>query len=247
MILDWYKYYKEIKNRLLLILFTWAFCFGVCYLHKDAILFLLVDSNDSFIKLHSKPYFIFTNVTEIFYVYIELSLFITNQIAMFMIFYQVLMFLALGLYLFEFLRVKLAFKVFVFSWLISILLLSKIIIPFSWNFFLSFQNNPNAVQTVPLFFEAKLNEYFDYFKSLYYICLINCQFLSALIIVLNSFSKTLKKTKTFRKLFYLIFIGFSTLITPPDILSQIFLSCLLILIYELLILLKQIKINMVTN
>lgn len=247
MILNYYKYYQEIKNRLTLVIFAWTFCLSVCYLHKEAILFMVIDSNNSFISLHSKPYFIFTNITEIFYVYLELSLFVANQIAIFMASYQTLMFLSLGLYIFEFLKIRLAFQVFVFSWLISIIFLSKIIIPLSWNFFLSFQENSNLIQPVSFFFEAKLMEYFHLFTSLYYICLINCQFLAMLIIVLANLSKTLKRTKTFRKLFYLLFVGFSTIITPPDVMSQVCLSSLLIIIYEFLIFLEQVKISMVTN
>jgi len=247
MISYYYKYYTEIKNRLLLVIFTWFFTLTICYLYKETILFILVNSNNSFIEYDKKSYFIFTNITEIFYVYIELSLFIANQITLLIFLYQVLMFLSLGLYQFEFLKLKFSFKVFTISWLTSAIFLYKFIIPFSWNFFLSFQQNLNDIQPVSFFFETKLIEYFHYFTSSYYICLINCQFLTLLIIILINLNEKLKKTKTFRKLFYLVFVLFSTIVTPPDILSQIIISSFLILIYEFIILLKQIKISMVTN
>ena len=206
---------------------------------------MLINSNSFF---DSSSYFIFTNVTEVFYVYIELSLFVANQVAILMLFYQILMFLSLGLYQFEFIKLKLAFQVFIISWLISVILLYKLIIPFSWNFFLSFQQNSNSIcHSVSFFFEAKITEYFQYFISLYYICLLNCQFLAALTFFLINISEKLGKTKTFRKLFYLIFVIFSTIITPPDIISQVFISFFLIIIYECLVFLQQLKINMVTN
>lgn len=247
MISYYYKYYLEIKNRFILITVSWIFTITICYLYKESLLFILIDSNNFLIETPEKPYFIFTNITEVFYVYIELSLFISNQIGLLGFCYHTLMFLSLGLYRFEFIKLKFAFKIFVLSWLVSALLLYKLIIPLSWNFFLSFQQNSNETQPVSLFFEAKLMEYFHYLTGLYYICLINCQFLAMLLILLTNLNEKMAKTKTFRKLFYIIFVIFSTITTPPDIFSQIIVSLLLITIYEVLLFLKQIKINKVTN
>jgi len=244
---NYIKYFKEIKNRFILVFLGWLCCFCTCYCYKETILFILVNSNKSFLKLGSKPYFIFTNVTEIFYVYFDLLIFISNQIAVITFLYQSLMFLSLGLYQFEFIKMKTTFQVFMVSWALSSILLFKLIVPFSWNFFLSFQENSSMTQSVSLFFEAKLNEYFRYFVDLYYICLASCQFLAVLVIVLTNLSERLKKTKTFRKLFYLIFVIFSTVVTPPDVLSQISISCFLIITYEFLIFLKELKTSMVTN
>ena len=245
--ISYYKYYIEIKNRCILLLFTWTFSLIVCYFYKEIILFVLMDSNISTMNLNEKPYFIFTNVTEVFYVYLDLSLFLANQTVILILCYEILMFLSLGLYQFEFIKLKSAFKIFVVSWLLSIILLYKFIIPFSWNFFLSFQENSNTLQPVLFLFEAKLIEYFHYMTNLYYICLVNCQFFSLLVIFLTNLNEKLNKTKTFRKLFYLIFVVFSTIVTPPDIISQICIYLFLVVVYEFLILLKRIKVSMATN
>lgn len=241
------KYSIEIRNRFLLIFFAWLICINTCYYCKEVILFAIVKSNNSFLELNNKPYFIVTNVTEVFYVYFELVLFISNQIAIFILAHQLFMFLSLGLYRFEFTKLKLIFKLFTLSWLFSFTLLIKFIIPFSWKFFLSFQEGSTTAQTVSFFLEVKLNEYLKYFINMYYISLISCQFLTLLIIALTSLSKELGNIKAFRRLFYIIFIVFSTVITPPDILSQIFICTILILTYEITIFLKKIKTSMVTN
>lgn len=242
-----YKYYKEVKNRLLITITAWVFTLSICYLYKETILFALISLNYSFNKFNIKPYFIFTEVTEIFTVYLDLSLFITNQIGLFLLCYQTFMFLSLGLYKFEFLTLQFAFKVFIISWLFSTLLLYNLVIPFSWNFFLSFQEGSSTLQPFSLFFETKLTEYFQYFRNLYYICLFCCQFLGILTIFLTSLNETFKQTQIFRKLFYLVFVIFSTIVTPPDVLSQICISLSLIIIYEFLLLIKLIRISMVTN
>lgn len=245
--LKYKKYSIEIRNRFFLILFAWLICLNTCYYCKEIILFAIVKSNNSFLELSNKPYFIVTNVTEVFYVYFELVLFISNQIAIFVLIHQLFMFLSLGLYQFEFTKLKLLFKLFALSWLFSFILLIKLIVPFSWKFFLSFQEGSTATNTVSFFLEVKLNEYLQYFISIYYICLISCQFLTLLIVALTSLSKELRNIKAFRRLFYIIFIIFSTVITPPDILSQIFISSILILAYEITIFLKKIKTSMATN
>ena len=241
--ISYYKYYLEIKNRLFLLFITWIFVSMICYLYKETILFLLIDSSSYLQTLNEEPYFIFTDISEIFYVYLQLTFFISNQIAIVMLFYHTLLFLSSGLYQFEYKKLQFAFKVFTFSWLSSIFLLNKFIIPFSWSFFLSFQQADN----ISFFFEAKIVEYFNYFTNLYYICFINCQILTVVTLLLNNFSTDLKKVRKLRKLFYLIFVVFSTLTTPPDIISQIAMSSCLIIFYELLLFSKYLKTNKVTN
>ena len=241
--ISYYKYYLEIKNRFSLLTSTWLFSSLVCYLYKETLLFLLIDSSNYFQTLDKKPYFIFTDISEIFYVYIHLTFFVSNQIVIIMLFYHTLLFLSSGLYQTEYKKLQLTFKIFVFSWLSSIILLNKFIIPFSWSFFLSFQQADN----ISFFFEAKIIEYFNYFTNLYYICFINCQILAIVTLLLNAFGNNLKKIRKFRKLFYLVFVIFSTLTTPPDIISQVIMSSSLIVFYELLLFLKYLKTNMATN
>ena len=239
--ISYYNYYLELKNRFILLGFTWFSVLTICYLYKEIILFILINSSNYFNSLTTEPYFIFTNVSEIFYVYLELIFFISNQIVMLMFFYHTLMFLSLGLYKFEFIKLRFAFQFFLLTWVISIFLLYKFLIPYSWAFFLSFQQDENATRSISFFFEAKIVEYFNYFTSSYYVCLINCQFLALLTLLLTNISEKLNKIKTFRKLFYFVFVIFSTLTTPPDIISQVILSLTLILVYEILIFLKYLE------
>jgi sec-independent protein translocase protein TatC len=228
------------KNRILLLFFTWISLLVVCYHFKEPLLFTFINSNKYYNSV-TLPYFIFTNVDEIFYVYLHLVIFIANQITILMILYHSLMFLTLGLYHAEYERIKSVVITFVVTWLCSVVLLKKFIIPFSWSFFLSFQMTNTYLQPALFFFEAKILDYFNYFTSFYYICMLNCQLLALLILLLNNISKKVATIKTFRKLFYLIFIIFSTITTPPDVFSQIVVSCVLIVTYELLIFVNYLK------
>ena len=235
---SYYKYYLEIKNRILLLIFTWISLLIVCYHFKEPLLFAFINSNK---YCNSIPYFIFTNVGEIFEVYLRLTLFITNQITILMMIYHGLMFLTFSLYYSEYNQLKTLLKFFIITWSCSIILLTKFVVPFSWSFFLSFQHANDYLQPTSFFFEARILEYFDYFTNFYYICVANCQLLVISILFLNLISEELKTVKSFRKLFYLIFILFSTITTPPDVFSQIIMSSSLIIVYEFLVFLKYVK------
>lgn len=93
-----------------------------------------------------------------------------------------------------------------------------------------------ANHTVNLFFEAKINEYVKFYVTLYYICNLNCQMFMTLILFILYIKGDLKLIKKFRKMFYLLFIIFATLVTPPDIVTQLMLCVSIILIFEILIL-----------
>ena len=227
-----YKYYLEIKNRLLLTFLTWISVLLTCYYFKEPLLFMFINLNKYYNKLGNTPYFVFLDVAEIFYTYLKLIFFLTNQIFALTIIYQILMFSTLGLRRFEYIQLRFLFQILIVTWLLSIFLFQKCIMPLSWAFFLSFQITNDNLQPASFFFEAKIIEYLKYFINLYYICLLNCQILVLLTLVLNTISK---ESKIIRKLFYFMFILFSTVTTPPDISSQIIMSFILIFIHEVLI------------
>ena len=239
--ISYYKYYLEIKNRILLLTITWLSLLTICYYCKEPLLFVFINSNKYYTELTPIQYFIFTDVGEVFYVYLYLVFFIANQITILMLLYHILMFMTLGLYQSEYLQLQYAFKIFVLTWLGSLILLKEFVVPYSWSFFLSFQKTNETLQPISFFFEARISEYLTYFQNLYYVCLLNCQVFAILTFLLKSISNTTETIKTFRKLFYFVFIIFSTLTTPPDIISQVLMSCSLIVIYELLIFLRYLK------
>ena len=234
----YYKYYIEIKNRFFVLLTCWIFTLLTCYFYKETLLFTLINSSN-----YAEQYFIFTDISEVFYVYLQLTFFISNQITLLMLLYHIIIFLSSGLYRSEYEKLQFAFQVYVLTWICSVFLLNKIIIPVSWDFFLSFQK----ADGIALFFEAKIIEYLNYFTNLYYVCFLNCQLLAVITLLLNNYSKNINNIRRFRKLFYIIFVIFSTLTTPPDIISQILMSASLITFYEVLLFLSILKTSMVTN
>ena len=81
------KFFSELKIRLVLVILSWFITAIISYLNKEVLLFILikpvlVSTNiDSF-------YFIATNLTDIFSVYLKVVYLIVNQITMFFLIWQ---------------------------------------------------------------------------------------------------------------------------------------------------------------
>ena len=122
------------------------------------------------------------------------------------------------------------FKLFTFFLCVSIFLSNYKLIPLTWEFFLNFKSYYfyNAIH-----FEAKLNEYLNFYIYIYFFCVVYSQIFAFLLFLQNVFFGT--KIQRFRKIYYYIFIIVSAIITPPELVTQILLSLNLIFIYELIL------------
>jgi sec-independent protein translocase protein TatC len=107
-----------------------------------------------------------------------------------------------------------------------------LLIPITWYFFLSFQNL-NLKHSFNLHFEAKLKEYLNFYISSYFLYLFYFQFFIFLILFLNYTNFNIKKIKKFRKFNYYCLVVLSTAISPPEVLSQLYVGLFIILVYEL--------------
>ena len=229
-----YNYYLEIKNRLLLLMLSWVSAILVSYCFKEVLLFTIAKHNIySSCSTNDMFYFIFTDVTEVFSVYITLIFFIGNQVLILFALYHLFMFIALGLYKSEYNYLTFVFKTSMFFFVLSVVVFNKILFPFSWDFFLNFQNFA-VLKSLTLHFEAKLSEYLTFYVMFYYICVSYFQAFVILILFFDYVKNELSIIKSFRKVFYYSFVIFSTLITPPDVFSQFILSTSIIISYEIL-------------
>lgn len=230
------KYVNELQNRFFLIILCWISIFLITYLYKEILLFeLLKPTTEKTIIMFNS--FIFTNVTELFSVYIELAFFVSKQITVFYIFYHFFSFVSPGLYIYEHRLLKFFFKVILIFWIISILLYYYYLAPVIWNFFLSFQENLSK-QQINIKFEAKISEYLSFFIEMYNTCNLQFQVFVVIILLLNYYSDNKNLIKQFRKFIYFFLLLISTIITPPDIFSQLIIYFILILFFEIMIVIQ---------
>ena len=226
------KYLFEIKNRLFLLVLLWLFVVLVCYYYKEVLLFSLIKS---FICLNSNLfYFIFTNVTEIFSAYFTIISFISFQVACWYLIYQIFMFLSPALFSSEHQYLDFFFKLLTFFFFFSFVLSNYVLIPLTWQFFLSFKPISFAKS---VYFEARLSEYLNFYTNVYCFCLVYCQIFSVLFFFISDIysKKSYIKIKKFRKLYYYILVLFSTLVSPPDVIIQVLISLSLLVAYEFII------------
>ena len=233
-----YNYFSEIKNRLILIIICWITVFIICYFYKETLLFLLVKLGIKENKL-SDFYFISTDLTDVLSVYINLSYFISIQVAIMAIFYHGLTFLSPGLFLKEYQYIKiLILNSFSFI-LVSIFIFNAFVLPHIWSFFLSF--NKDSLYAVTIFFESKITEYIRLYKNFYYIVILISQLFVLFFFSIEYVKNKIKFVLKTRKLLYFIFLLIATIITPPDIFSQLVVILVLVFIFEFLVLVIIIK------
>ena len=226
-----FKYLLEIRNKFVLLTVTIFSTLLVCYWYKEALLFLATQMHLNDENL----YFIFTDVTEIFSVYFRVVFFFSIPIILWYVFHHLFSFLSTALYFYEYRLISFLWVSGTFFLVLSFFLSSYIIIPFGWNFFLSFQLQEG------FYFEARIGEYFSFYTQIYVLCIIYCQLFTVLFIFLVEIQRNYFYVKKYRKSYYYIFLIFATLMTPPDIISQITTTIFIVAIYEMVLLLLFFK------
>jgi sec-independent protein translocase protein TatC len=123
---------------------------------------------------------------------------------------------------------------------LSILILNIFVLPYVWTFFSGFQTNQYN-ESINIFFEAQITEYLNFYILTYYINVSIGQVFVFFLLLLNFIENKIKFINNTRKIFYSIFLIFATIITPPDIISQIIISLCFSLIYEIIVLIILLK------
>ena len=237
------KYLLEIKNRLIILAVSWILSAVISYYYKETLLFLslkslLKNSNETFV------YFIATDITEIMTTYFKLAYLTATQIVFVLLAYHFLMFLGPGLYNFEYRMLRNYLFKSICLWLLSFFFLNKYVINICWFFFLSFQKTC-VDKPITLYFEGKINEYVSFYITMCFLCLILSQLAVNFSIFLESVEDKITFSKTYRKTCYVSFLIIATLITPPDVYSQILLLFVFSILYEFLLIITIFKKNLI--
>jgi|AntRauTorckE5430_2_1112549.scaffolds.fasta_scaffold00054_21 sec-independent protein translocase protein TatC len=237
------KYFIEIRNRLILVILSWVIALTISYLNKETLLFLLIKPNIALFE-NKFFYFIATNLTDMFSAYLHLSYFVAFQAAVSFGAFQFKAFITPALYKKELKHLQSFYLLSICFLLIGVFFLNNIILPCCWKFFLSFQSSPAC--SINIFLEMRVTEYLSLYILIYYVVIFVGQTFVFTFLIIDTLEKKLSFVRKTRKLFYLVFFAFATLITPPDIISQVFLGISFIAFYELIvvtIILKSFKIS----
>ena len=199
------NYFIELKNRILLILGMWLVLVITGYYYKETTMFIITKPCLIFFS-KNYLYFISTNLTELFVSYINSSYFIATQITLIYSLYHLLVFLTPGFYYKEYKIFKNIYLILLIFFNIHFILFNKIFIPVICKFLLKSQKILSN-QFLTLYFEAKINEYLDFYMLLYKLCFLLC-FIFLCLLLLNTY---LIKKKIFLFIIYnVIYIHIST-------------------------------------
>lgn len=229
------NYFIEIKNRTVILTVSSVFTLFVAYVYKRELLFLTVmqlNHNDFNYRELSLFYVIFTDVREVFLVYFHLVSMIGFQVFFVSAAYHFFIFLVPALSNNEYTLLKTILQTTFLLAVVASITAILIIIPLTWDFFIGFQDKLLR-KPFNIYFEAKLSDYIFFYTTTYTFFNIYIQVFIIPFCFFNSYFFNLTKIKKFRKLYYFSFIIFSTVISPPDVISQFFISFFFILFYEL--------------
>jgi sec-independent protein translocase protein TatC len=227
------KYFLEIQNRLILLSITVLFNLVVCYFYKEILVFLVVKPNYFLInQFKNSFYFIFTSVTDVLNMYFKIIFFFSFQIFIVYFIYHCFIFFIFALFKSEYVYLRIFIKILFINWFLSVFFINYLFMPTMSVFFFSLQK-VISYKFITLHFESKLIEYLDFYITLYHNAFFYFQSLTILVFIFYYIKLNILVIKRFRKIYYFFFFIFSTLLTPPDIFSQIFLSFCLILTFEI--------------
>ena len=222
-------YISEIKIRLFYI-FTMLVCtFITCYIFKEPIIYILIKP----LLTISTQYFIFTNLIEIFIMYLKILLIISLYLIIPFILYQIWLFFVPGLYIYEKISLKYFFYLIILTLCLGISIAYYIIIPIAWQFFISFETKEQNLFSIH--YEAKINEYLILILNILLTISFCFQFPLYILLLINFNILNISWFYKKRKIAYICILIFAAIISPPDLFSQILLVIPLIILYEITI------------
>lgn len=227
-------YLDEVKYRIFYCCLSFFFNFLGWFLFIKELLFIIVKPLINLNQSDNFSYFIFTDMLDIFTTYFKI-IFLLSLVSIFpVLFIQLWFFLVQGLHKYE-KNFLLFFLVLILFFLVVIFLLLYIyLIPSIWLFFVNFElTSDNSLFGV--YYEAHISKYVDFLFNIFYLFFCLMQVPIFLIFLLYFDFIKVNFFIYYRKYFIIIFFIFGGIFSPPDILSQIFISFFVLFIYEIIL------------
>jgi len=234
------EHLQELRSRLFMVAIFFALALGACYYFSQEIYnFLLIPFGN--VTTNKEDYrLIFTSPAEAFISYLKLSflsaIFFTTPI--FLI--QTYLFLAPALYKNEKKFITILLTISPLLFFCGAIIAYYYILPLAFNFFLNFENRNLANSSqIAVELEVRISEYLSFTKNIIFGFGIAFQMPILLLSLIKFKIISLSSLTSKRKYWILSFFLISAILTPPDILSQIFMASLMIILFEGMIFLTK--------
>jgi sec-independent protein translocase protein TatC len=228
-------YLKETAFRFQYYFLSFFSTLVVCFFNKNILLFLMTLSVTSFFNQQnlSVDHFIYTHPVELFTVQIFLIIYFSLLFTIPILFWNIVDFLKPSFILLEYRNFsKLTFLLFSLTVLFNNILCFYIF-PNIWFFFHNFNTSYDVNQTFNFFLELRIYEYFSFLVTFFYLTNASIGFL---VVCVSIFAfHDFENLIYWKKLFIFLNMVFATLLSPPDVYSQLFLFVFLTFLFESLI------------
>ena len=234
---------NELKLRSVYILILFKLTFLCCYLYVDTIIYIIVNPflKYRFDKLHITNYdFISTNMLEVFYTYIFVSILVTFILIIPLIIYIVFEFLSVGLYIYERIWLKNLLVVCLLLSITAIIFVYICLLPLFINFFLNLEEYQNTFFYI-VKVEQKIFDYIYFTTKLLGLAIFFGQLPLIIYILLISKIITLDFMNLNRKLFIVICFIVGCILSTPEIYSLLLIAIPLLLSFETMCIVFEVK------
>ena len=227
-------YFKEFSLRFKYVFLSLILTLICFFNYKDFLLLLMSFSLlENYVQHSPETFgkFIFTHPAELLKVQLFVSLFFSFLYVLPYVVWNFLEFFKSSLYSNEYKKIKKYFSNILIFFFISNIVVNIILFPNIWTFFENFNAPGNTNNTLNFFFELRIEEYFRFLSDFTYLTnFLLLLFFFLFFLILNFGISSLLNWK---RLFILLNIVFATLLSPPDVYSQLIILAFLSLILEL--------------
>jgi sec-independent protein translocase protein TatC len=221
---------EELRSRLVASAIAVGIGFAICYIFAEQLFLILASPLKN--VMPEGDHLIFTSLPEMFFTYLKVSFVTGVLLASPVVFYEMWMFIAPGLYRNEKKLVIPFVTISTFLFVGGSLFAYFIVFPFGFKFFIGFSSDlVKALPSVKQYFSFSIKLLFAF--GLVFEMPVVIFFLAKLGLVTTPF---LKKNRKYALL--LIFIV-SAILTPPDVITQCMMAVPLLTLYEVGILVSR--------
>nr|YP_009058547.1 SecY-independent protein translocase component tatC [Sargassum hemiphyllum]AIM19571.1 SecY-independent protein translocase component tatC [Sargassum hemiphyllum]UDY71294.1 SecY-independent protein translocase component tatC [Sargassum hemiphyllum var. chinense] len=221
-------YTQELNYRLVHTTIGTTIFFSTIYTYKQSLIFILLPTGLS--------HFITTGVTEIFFAYIQLCTSISTNVCITILLTQFFFFLRPGLYAYE---ANACFTLLIAMIFFNTFLYTSAFPSIIQTFWKTFYTYSTVFMPIHLTFEPKLNDYITHLKQ--FNTILTCSLPLTILLGFVESNTTVPLWIKHRGIIYITSLIFAAFVTPPDIISQLFIGLPLIFMYETLVLYKTFK------
>ena len=228
-----YSYYQlhfmEFKFHIFLCCFSFFFTFLINYFFIYQCFFFITKCFFFFEKMN---YFIFSNITELFWMKIYISLIFSFFFQLPFWFFQFFLFFSSGLYKKENILLLSILIFIIFFLFFSFWFYINFFLPNFWKFFIENENNIYSY-LFPIYYEPQFYQTLNHLFQLFLLFIFFFQYPIFFFFVLLKIKIKRLTLIFFRKIFYFKILILAAIISPPDCFSQILLSLPIFLFFEI--------------